>query len=189
MRVILDLDGVLADFQRGIFRHHNLPFPVPWPKGVYDIRAALGHETYDECWATVKSNFWEQLPVCPDAHVILDTIYGFTTDIHVLTGVPSIHEAKCLADPHAAYGKFLWMRKHFPLLSKRMSVTTDKTYAANPQSILIDDSNIVCARFVNHGGNAILVPRDWNTLAGHDVQTHLKRMLRHAFMPKMPETV
>lgn len=188
MRVILDLDGILADFIRGIFKHHNKPYPDPWPVGVYNINTILNFN-FLECWGSVRSNFWENLPVCRDAHMILETIRKYTNDIHVLTGVPSIHESQSEADAHAAYGKFVWMNRNFPDLAKRMSVTTSKAYAAGPNNLLIDDSDSLCYRFRNHGGQAILIPRPWNSMAGVDVKSHLERSLRDVFVPQVPEKV
>lgn len=155
----IDLDGVLADFIRGVLELHKLPIEetISKLKGNYNIAEALGIPTI-EFWGTIDNSrdFWATLPKTHDADLILDTILHYypIKQVYLLTA-PSYH-------PNCYYGKVKWVNKHYPKLARRLILTGHKHLIAAPSRLLIDDSDANCSKFIKAGGKAILYPRYWN---------------------------
>ena len=67
--------------------------------------------------------------------------------------------------PDCLFGKYQWLMKHTPKWCHRQySITPRKSWLAQPGVLLIDDCDANCDAFRSGGGDAILLPRPWNTL-------------------------
>jgi len=83
-----------------------------------------------------------------------------------------------ILDPGCAAGKMEWIYNHCPKwLHRQYLIGPPKHFCAQPDALLIDDSDRNVKLFQAHGGQAILVPRPWNSLHGVCV----KRQLGDAF--------
>jgi hypothetical protein len=136
-KIYLDLDGVVADFKRGVREILKLD-----PNKV----------SQDELFKTLAQKgerFFLELPKMQDADRLWSFLKG--NDIIVLTGIPSTDSEK------AAKNKVTWVRKN---LSKNVKVITtssrSKKKYASPDSILIDDRTDNIADWKGSGGVGIL---------------------------------
>lgn len=155
-RVFLDVDGVLADFIGPALAHHGVIFdPKTYPPGLWDIWKFVGC-TEQEFWAFDGFEFWRDLPVYPWAKPLVDGLEQLVgqQNICLLTS-PSVN-AMCIN------GKREWIAKHFPAYSKQVLFGSAKQFCAHPSTVLIDDSDGNCKKFMEAGGHVVTFPRVWN---------------------------
>lgn len=155
-RVLLDLDGVLVDFVRGICEAHGVDSPHTGQSS-YDTAALLGM-TDREFWVPANDvTFWENLEWTPDGKQILEIVsrYFHHDQICLLTS-PS-------QAPEAAAGKMRWIQRELPDFSRQFLIGPVKHFCAHPEAFLIDDHDVNCDLFAFHGGRTLRVPRPWNS--------------------------
>jgi hypothetical protein len=158
-RILLDLDGVLADWATAaILQHGRDPAVVlsTWPAGVYDLADVLGisgnamwqpiNEAGAEFWATL-----DPLPWCGDLMSLCTGIAPTT----ILTS-PS-------KDPGAASGKTRWLQSVFGSSFRDYLIGPAKAACAGRGAVLIDDRDEGCESFIAAGGHAIVFPQPWNS--------------------------
>ena len=174
MKILLDVDGVLADFvtEACHYNDHDLHTDPdtgaltlmgsrgdewPWPAGEYDIAGMMGF-TACEFWHHLDyKNFW--LGLRPYDHVshlltLLARTFG-KKNICLLT-TPALSE-------HCVPEKIQWIEKHLPDYAEQYLIGPAKEFCAHDDSLLIDDSDANVNKFRNAGGNALLFPQWWNT--------------------------
>ena len=156
MHVLLDMDGVLTDMVRAAADAHLLEYPDTWPPGQYDLQIALNHKgSRSEFWAHLDGPaFWANMPWMPDGRLILELIEQTGLDITILTS-PTL-------DPYCCAGKAMWISNHLPKYRRKVLIGPQKYRCARPDALLIDDSDSNVDAFIQHGGQAILLPRPWN---------------------------
>lgn len=163
-QVLLDMDGVIADFMGHLCKYHGRPSPYLDPKnyGIWDTETLWGI-TVEEFWAPIKEDslhFWKTIPKTSEADFIVqEAVARFGTENVAILTAPSDDEG-------AVPGKRKWMEKYFPQFKKRMIFGSAKEFMAAPYRTLIDDRDKNVEAFRNAGGNAILVPRLWNSKHG-----------------------
>lgn len=174
MLVLLDLDGVLADFLGGCLQQHGWndldPAKVQWEfwhgKGMSDA----------DFWESKDFNFWVNLPKTVDGLEILNVVERQVGRHNVF-----ICSSPCLTRGCTA-GKALWVEEHLPAgYSQRLFLTGRKEVFAGPRKVLVDDNDDNLNRFASAGGNVCCVPRPWNLIGqlGHPVvETVAKRLER-----------
>ena len=112
MRIFIDLDNVLADFNKVIA---NL-IPIT-----------------DASTKILEKGFYEGLEVMPHAKErVAELMSHPEIDLWVATKLPKLN-------PYAATEKLLWVAKHFPALENKVFITPDKTFLIG--DILIDDDD------------------------------------------------
>lgn len=167
MHVFLDMDGVIADFTSGVCSAMGLSFDnskYPFPAGLWDYGAYLKrvHGVRWEDVTTLCNNpeFWEKLPMLPDAKRLYEDIAARASITFLTTAT---------GDRSACYqGKLWWLLKHGFMAEGDSSRLTclgpgeGKGPLANPESVLIDDKDSNVQDFIKAGGKAIVVPRPWN---------------------------
>lgn len=132
-----DLDGVLADFERGFHIFYGVhPHDIPEP----------------EMWSKILSNpdHWVNLPAMPGAIRLWAKIAPYNA--RIITGCPST------GYQHAAEGKRAWcLRELGPQVEVITTYSRYKTkHIKSPGDILIDDMEKNCKRWEEAGGVAIL---------------------------------
>lgn len=157
-RVHLDLDGVLVDFVGGFQRALGLKPPDPWPAACYDSFAAHGLKETSELWNTFDTeDFWANLDWMPDGLNILRILESkFRKENIAICTSPT-------RNPGCAAGKVRWIQKHLPEYSRRFFIGTSKHLAGGEGGLLIDDSDHNVKKYRAYKGQAILVPRVWNS--------------------------
>jgi len=157
MKCLLDLDGIIADFHQQWHTMMGIPYPNPWPAGVWSIAQVHGISWKDSCRG-LNVNFWNSIPWMPDGREILTLLeekFG-KENICILT---SNHVDDAAT---AAYGKVQWIERELPDYSHRYFLGAAKDFLAHPGVCLIDDKNENIANFCGAGGEGFLVPRPWN---------------------------
>ena len=145
-KIYFDMDGVLADFERGVREICGLTPPSQNAK-----HHKPGED--DEMWEKIKQNlhFYDYLELMPGAKEMFDAVYGKYGDrCEILTGIPKPKREIT----YAAEDKIGWVRR---LLSEDIKVNIvfreeKPQYCHGEGCILIDDMerNI----------------RDWKALGG-----------------------
>lgn len=156
-KILLDMDGVIANFIAGTCRLHSVRNPYDDPKnyGQIDIQDLIGIAG-PAFWARMDREFWAGLPKMPDADTIVDLLedqFG-VKNICILTS--PVRTIGC------ADGKLDWLRKHFPQYRRQFLIGPAKEFCAHKNSILIDDSEANVRKFRDAGGRALLIPALWN---------------------------
>lgn len=160
-RILLDIDGVLADFVGGALRlFHRLDALEAWPPGEWEVARVIGVADED-FWATVDhggEDFWARLEPTPWAAGFVELCEGVCPGRVSLLSSPS-------RDPYSAAGKIQWIRSHFPQFEQRyIFAPAEKELLAAPGRLLIDDNDGNCERFAAAGGDAIVFPQPWNRI-------------------------
>lgn len=164
-QVYLDQDGVIAGFISGICSAHKRPNPYHHPnaKGVWDVWT-LWEMSHADFWEPCDMTFWHKLPKTPEADDLVRLAISASRrvcgvwPVRVLT-MPSSHgRDECIQ------GKLNWLEDHYPELAGEIIFENEKWKyaAAQPGSLLIDDNEQNCQKWVRNGGYAVLVPRPWN---------------------------
>lgn len=160
MKILLDMDGVLVNFEKGAaLAHGREPFRLDqWPTPGKPIQTAMGIKS-EEFWKPLHAiDFWRNLEWMPDGRAILNLINScFGPENVCICSSPSW-------SPEAAAGKMYWIKEHLPEMfrHRRFMLSPAKHWSAAKNTVLIDDYTLNCNAFVEHGGHAVLVPRPWN---------------------------
>ena len=167
--ILLDMDGVLVDFVGGAYKHHRRPMPdaVPWK-----IWETMGIDE-KEFWEPLGYDFWAGLDWTPDGKEL----------VHNLQAMVGVHRIALLTSPcltpGCAEGKLAWIKRHLPQFERQYLLGPAKQFAAGPGKILVDDHYPNVEKFREAGGQAVLVPRPWNSLGSAlDGEASLTHTLR-----------
>ena len=148
-KIYFDMDGVLADFEKGI---RELCHMEPQPQnGKRDKR------TDDLMWEAIGKidRFYDRLDLMPGAKEMFDTVYGKYGDrCEILTGIP--REERGLVT--AAEDKITWTCR---LLSENIKVNAvcrkhKINFCTGPEAVLIDDREKTIKEWQDKGGTAVL---------------------------------
>ena len=131
MKVYFDMDGVLADFDRG----------VEELAGFHILKQEEADKTSDEeMWQKIKEvgHYYDKLELMPGAKEMFDAVYGkLREDCQILTGIPK--PKRGIQD--AAEDKTKWVRR---LLSEDIVINIcfkeeKKNFCTGSDCILVDD--------------------------------------------------
>lgn len=160
-QILLDMDGVLVDFLSGALKALNRDFNRDITITEYAEKFAQW-ETCDyygistkQFWTSIENTpfFWldlEPLPWYKELYELLSEL----GDVTILT-TPSL-------DPSCAMQKLQWLKKNMNIGSDAVFMGSRK-YLMAGNGILIDDYHSNVNKFRSAGGEAILVPSNWNT--------------------------
>lgn len=109
MRVFIDMDGVIVDFDR--FR---------------DERGLTGDEV------KAMPGAYLDMPAIPGAIEAVRSVIGMGFEVWLATKPPT-------GIPHAYSDKAAWVLKHLPELKRRIIITHDKGLLGSPADVLCDD--------------------------------------------------
>ena len=168
-RIVLDLDDVLNSCTMYILQQLGCGVTprdyIKYPQGVgYDLIGAWSVLTgrprvpVPTFWEWVSRRIWEDMPKSKQFW-LLDATACMVGQKNVLIATSPTKSADC------HHGKYHWIRDHVPEWCKRQySITPRKSWLARPGVLLIDDADANCEAFREGGGDALLVPRPWNTM-------------------------
>lgn len=159
--ILMDLDGVLVDFIRGVIEVHGLH------KTTEELYAGCPNKDIVEIlnmpaayfWKPMNEEFWSKLEWLPDGEEILKYIEKRFGQEHItLWTSPSLNHG-CMD------GKLRWVERHLPRYYKHNIVFGHKKHlGARPDTILVDDMDKNVTKFVERGGKVVQPPRIWNSL-------------------------
>ncbi len=147
-KIYIDMDGVLADFDRGIRELCGME-PIK--------QTELTPESSDAIWEAVKAveHYYDKLELVPGAKEMFDALYKKYGDrCEILSAIPKPHRGIV----SAGEDKEKWIRR---LLSDKVKVNivyrAEKIkYCTGPDCVLIDDYEKNVTEWENHGGTGIL---------------------------------
>ena len=148
-KIYFDMDGVLADFEKGIRELCHME-----PQSQNGKRSK---KLDDLMWETIREvdHFYDRLDLLPGAKELFDTVYGKYGDrCEILTGIPREERGIVTAKDD----KISWTRR---LLSETVKVQTvcrkhKINFCTGPETILIDDREKTITEWQEKGGTAIL---------------------------------
>lgn len=159
-RIFLDMDGVLADYYGGISRAFGRePWPYSCRLGDWNFfKGEPFHLTDSDVAPRMDRAFYANLDWLADGSELVAgcaSIVG-ERNVFLLTSpwdTPGCHE-----------GKVDWVKRHMPDYRKRLLIGSAKEACSFPGAVLVDDSEVNCAKFeaVKNPGRAVLLPRPWN---------------------------
>lgn len=161
-KLYLDMDGVLADFNRNLREF-----------GVVDNETHFIHKPRDQ-WTAPQvdldrrvrgvmelEDFWPSIPPMPDAYELWDYCKQF--NVHILTATPNVTEFR----DRIAEQKRQWIQRTFgpfPAEQIHVCLRAEKAQLAGPTHLLVDDMPSNCKEWNAAGGNAILHSTAKNTI-------------------------
>ncbi len=187
--ILLDIDDVCNQCTKSALQWLNVPmdydnFEATYPRVFgYDIVSVANHLTgynrftVPSFWSMIPRVFWASCPVSEEFHWLLAQCEKLVGRENIIFLTSPTKDPDCLA------GKLEWIIKTAPSwMHRQYSICTRKRIAANSESLLIDDSDTNVNVFrATRNGNAILVPRPWNTLHAVDTKAHVQRELNRMF--------
>jgi len=157
--VFLDVDGVLANFRKGIHDAFNKRYDYSLLSPKWTFWDDWSDVTFEMVNAMCTIPFWVGLEWMHDGLKIFKTTCNKfkPSQIYLLTAP--------MPNPESATGRWLWIKKQLPGFYKYTIITqAPKHLLARPDTLLIDDKNENVDGFREAGGKALLVPRPWNCL-------------------------
>lgn len=156
-RVYFDMDGVLADFNRGVGELCHMT-----PPSLYEEKDA-GQDAL--MWQEIAKvdHFYDRLELMPGAKELFGAVYGvYGGRCEILTGVPKPKRGILTA----GQDKINWMRRMFPEEIKVNIVLREEkvNYCTGADSILIDDHAVSVREWCEAGGIGIMHESAENTL-------------------------
>jgi 5'(3')-deoxyribonucleotidase len=164
-KVLIDMDGVVADFVTGAMRLHRKPWIYDQPEyqgpAAWDLAKHWGM-TNREFWDGADYDFWLGLPEYPWADELLQAIESEVGIENMCFVTAPAHTYGCVE------GKIAWVMDHFPnipmvLTRSAAGLPAPKHFLAHDSAILIDDYDVNIDNFVAAGGRGIVFPQPWNT--------------------------
>lgn len=154
-RLYLDMDGVIADFNRNLREF-----------GVVDNETHFIHKPRSEWTQSQKDldirvrgvmeldDFWPSIPLCPGAHELWDYCKQF--DLYILTATPNVTEFRDRIAQHKR--EWIWanLDPTFPAERILICLRSEKQAHSGPGHVLVDDMPSNCAEWNKSGGNAVL---------------------------------
>jgi hypothetical protein len=188
-RILLDLDDVCNCFTLYALRHVGCPvgnhdyhlYDHHWG---WDIVKAANHLhpdpgrhfTQQSFWESIKREHWSRVPGSPEFFPLLSRCIS-------LVGRENVCILSCpTLDPDCLAGKLEWIQEFMPKdMQRQFLIGPRKHFCARPDALLIDDSDANVTAFREHGGQAILMPRPWNSLWGEPTELYVNGWLNVHF--------
>lgn len=135
--IFLDVDGVLADFRKQCENYSCIKGNVV----NWDIIHSAG------------SKFWEEIEWTAEGKEVLSYIKKICKEENIeLFILTAVHNSD------AKIGRLNWLKTHVGLDKHHLIIVNtgkEKTYYAQPDTLLIDDFGKNCSQFVDAGGQSI----------------------------------
>ena len=145
MKIYFDMDGVIADFNKGIKELCGLE---PMAQGDRD------EERTTQMWSAVKAvpHFYLKLDPIPEGMELFSVLYDLRPDdVEILTAQPKPKRNIETAE----LDKRLWCEQYLPMIPVNVSYRSEKQNYANG-NILIDDFDENIEEWESQGGTGIL---------------------------------
>jgi len=163
LRFFLDMDGVICDFVSGALKALNEAFDKYYTTEWY--ADTFGKWETNELYKISERTFWNTIHKVPDFWINLkplpwaQLLYNKLSALGEVTIITTPSD-----DPNCAAQKIQWLRKHFNIKAPDAFIGGKKYFMAG-NGILIDDNQNNIKRFIEAGGEAILIPSSWNDSA------------------------
>ena len=141
----VDMDGVIANFDKG-----------------FEEIAGVSPKTLsnDKLWEIInthgKAKFFSDLPWMPDGKELWTFVTQNFLRVKILTALGRSNKT----DNQTTTGKKMWLRKNIPSLQDSDIIMVEnkhrKRHYSTPNSIIIDDTEVVIQEWTHKGGIGIL---------------------------------
>lgn len=181
-RIFLDVDGVLNHFSTYVLYRLGCPI-MPgendkYPRQCEDIvdayRILSGERiSKSEFWSRITQDMWAQCPRSEEFTFLIERSLRIVgrDNVFILTA-PTL-------DPLCVAGKVQWIQNQLPReLQRNFLIGPHKHICAKPGHLLVDDFDRNVKAFRAEGGQALLVPRPWNS----DFHANTALVLTDAFI-------
>jgi len=158
-KIYLDMDGVLVDFDRGVYDKFKKLKPEGHRTWEYNYEQDFGCSK-QQFWQALDHTFWADLKFTKEAVGILEILYSRGLEDKVcLLSSPTL-------EPGSWSGKVEWVKRNLPhfFYDKKLILTHNKLWNVAADAVLIDDKYETCASWAEAGGHAFCFPRPWNPL-------------------------
>jgi len=182
--ILVDLDGVLVNFHSPAFLYWGCSpniFDYPSQYG-WDIVDALNHQrkarglekvTPYQFWRGLDKEFWATLPMYPYARTFMAGLERMVGQENITICTSAAFDSEC------AGGKVEWINRELPAYRRQYFIGCQKFRLANPNVLLIDDSEKNVDSFREYGGSTLLFPRPWNSHKSYESQEAYDYILQH----------
>lgn len=161
--ILLDMDGVLADFFTPALARCNNASLTTISATEY-VESGFGFDmakvfciTPKKFWQAIDWDaFWSNLVPFRHAGQLIDALYETGLPVYISSS-PS-QGRDCVPD------KIEWLRRYLSVPMTACMFGSAKHLMARPGALLIDDYAKNCDAFIEAGGDAVCVPSNWNTL-------------------------
>jgi len=169
--ILLDMDGVVCNLIRRVAKVHQVDYHeliAKWPRGEFNWLDGLNSvvdpkiKNQAEVYSKIKKagiDFWRTARAYRLASAFYEKLKDrFGSKNVVFATSPAL-------DPQCAAGKIAWLYKFTknPYFRDYMIGSRKELMATWPDIILIDDRDSNVDAFRKAGGEAVLVPRVWNS--------------------------
>lgn len=159
MRILIDLDGVAADFYGALLKIYNKEFNrslVPEDIKTWSLGSDVYPDTTEEYMRTYfdRPGFWSEMAPIPGAIESLEYLHSKGHELKIVTAVP-------LESRQCCYEKLVWVERHLPFIGHdNFYATLDKGGVRG--DILFDDGphnikafpNMTCVMDAAYNRNA-----------------------------------
>jgi 5'(3')-deoxyribonucleotidase len=177
MRILIDMDEVLADFVGHAAYVHGL-LGDPRPPGHWSVDPWM---TID--WDHLGYTFWTSIPPLPWADALIALVSELTEDWHIITSPVNSH--------NCYRGKVTWIKRFFGEDFDRFCITPHKHLFAHHGVYLIDDRQTNIDQFRAAGGDGFLFPSQGNSLYAYkrNPVDYLSRYLHSYFSKELSKCI
>lgn len=151
--IVVDMDGVLANFRKGVSELFNVPLES---LDEWQIYKSIGLDL-DTFWQKIakKNNFWINLEKFPYIDELMHMIEKYTSEIVICSHPP--------AYPDSYRQKKKWLESNNLGKYKHFIGNANKGWIACKNRVLIDDHIYNIRSFEKKGGMGILFPQVYSS--------------------------
>ena len=158
-QILLDLDGVCADFYGQAF------WLMQKHTGRFDLchADAGGDSSLEKTFGIDKQTFWEVIEAEAGFWLNLEPFPWARDMVTWLSRYGDVTIASSPSrDPRCHSQKIEWVVRHLGMCPDDVMLGGKKHLMANENHVLLDDFPKNVVKFREHGGQAVLMPSSWN---------------------------
>lgn len=179
--IFLDMDDCLNCFTLAALREVGCPVGIREyekfdPAWKFDIIKAANvlHPSQEfsrrTFWGSLDQEFWATVPPSDELPILLEECEKLVDKEGICVLTNPVQEW----NPYVAAAKMEWIEHFLPRwLHHQFLIGPPKYFCARPDALLVDDSEENVNTFRLSGGQALLVPRPWNSLHEMDTSCYL----------------
>lgn len=160
--ILLDCDGVLADFLSSALEKLNAKLGRTITLSEY---AKLNTWHIYDVYGITTAQFWD---IIEEGHCLWNNIKPFPWAKELVKYCEQFGRVTIATtpsfSPECAAQKTAWLRDNLGILNDAVMIGGRKELMGKPGNFLIDDNTTNVEKFIEAGGDGVIVPSNWNTL-------------------------
>jgi 5'(3')-deoxyribonucleotidase len=162
MNILLDLDGCLCDFFSQSLKDLNWHYRKDNNKITINQYIETQNPNMHEVFGITKTQFWAAIDY-PNFWYYLQPFPWAKKLVKYLKSKGTVTIATAPGHIRSFSEKASWLQTHLDINRNDIMIGKHKWLMAREDAVLIDDLPENIKKFRAYGGNAILVPSNWNT--------------------------